>query len=54
MLFTSGTYDLELPDEPNYTPGSAENVHFYSREYVFGEPTFQSSSCHTLLLRQRR
>jgi hypothetical protein len=33
VLFEAGKYESELIDEPLYSPGSADNVHAYSRKY---------------------
>jgi hypothetical protein len=34
---TSGPFELTLLDDPPYTPGSADKVHRYDREYSFVE-----------------
>src|ERR1700722_16936585 len=52
MLFKAENYDLDLIDEPTYTPGSADNVHSYAREYDFTEAAYHPSSRHGLILRE--
>jgi hypothetical protein len=52
MLFKAGDYDLDLIDEPTYTPGSADNVRSYSREYDFTDAAYRSSSRHGLVLHE--
>ena len=50
MLFKSGKYELELIDEPTYTPGSTNNVRSYSIEYDFAHAESRPNSRHGLLL----
>jgi hypothetical protein len=52
MLFEAGKYELELVNEPMYTPGSADNVRSYAREYNFTDAEYQPSSRHGLVLRE--
>jgi hypothetical protein len=52
MLFKAGNYDLDLIDEPTYTPGSADNVRSYGREYDFTDAAYRPSSRHGVLLRE--
>jgi hypothetical protein len=52
MLFKAREYDLELVDEPIYTPGSADNVRSYAHEYDFTDAPYRPSSRHGLVLRQ--
>jgi hypothetical protein len=52
MLFKAGNYDLDLIDEPTYTPGSADNVRTYAREYDFTDSADRPSSRHGLVLRE--
>jgi hypothetical protein len=52
MLFRGGGYEIELIDEPTYSPGSADNVRSYSREYDFTDSAYRPSSRHGLVLRE--
>jgi hypothetical protein len=52
MLFKAREYDLELIDEPTYTPGSADNVRSYAHEYDFTDAAYRPSSRHGLVLRE--
>jgi hypothetical protein len=52
VLFNAGKYELELIDEPLYSPGSADNVHSYSRKYNFTNVPDRPSSRHGLVLRE--
>jgi hypothetical protein len=51
VLFRTDKYELELIDEPLYSPGSADNVHSYSREYKLTDAETPPSSGHGLILR---
>lgn len=51
VLFRSDKYELELLYEPLYTPGSADNVRSYSREYKLPNAETRPSSRHGLILR---
>jgi hypothetical protein len=51
VLFSTDKYELELIDEPLYTPGSADNVRSYSREYKLTDAETRPSSRHGLILR---
>src|ERR1700730_11235427 len=52
MHFKARKYDLELINEPTYTPGSADNVRSYAREYDFTDAAYRPSSRHGLVLRE--
>jgi hypothetical protein len=52
MLFKAGKYDLDLMNEPTCTPGSADNVRSYAREYDFSDAASRPSSRHGLVLRE--
>jgi hypothetical protein len=51
VLFSTDRYELELIDEPLYTPASAYNVRSYSREYKLTGAEARPSSRHGLFLR---
>ena len=51
VLFSTDKHELELIDEPLYTPGSADNVRSYSREYKLTDAETRPSSRHGLILR---
>src|SRR4051794_24440645 len=52
MLFKAKKYALELVNEATYTPGSADNVRSYAREYDFTGAAYRPSSRHGLVLRE--
>src|SRR5436190_16245935 len=52
MLFKAGNYALDLIDEPTYTPGSADTIRSYAREYDFTDAESGPSSRHGLILRE--
>ena len=52
MRFKAGNYDWDLIDEPTYTPGWADNVRSYAREYDFTDAAYRPSSRHGLVLRE--
>jgi hypothetical protein len=52
VFFKAGKYELELIDEPLYSPGSADNVRAYSRAYNFTDVPDRPSSRHGLVLRE--
>jgi hypothetical protein len=52
MLFKAGNYDWDLINEPTYTPGSADHVRSYAREYDFTDAAYHPSSRHGLVLRE--
>jgi hypothetical protein len=52
VFFGAGKYELELIDEPLYSPGSADNVRAYSRNYNFTDVPDRPSSRHGLVLRE--
>jgi hypothetical protein len=51
-LFQAGKYELELIDEPLHSPGSADNVRSYLREYNFNDAEYRPTSRHGLVLRE--
>jgi hypothetical protein len=51
MHFKARKYDLDLINEPTCTPGSADNVRSYAREYNFTDASSSPSSRHGLVLR---
>jgi hypothetical protein len=52
MLFKAGNYDLDLIDEPTYTPSSADHVRSSAREYDFTDAAYRPSSRHGLVRRE--
>jgi len=52
MLFKAGNYHLDLIDESTYTPGSADNVRSYAREYDLTDAAYRPSSRNGLILRE--
>lgn len=52
MLFKAGNYEWDLIDEPTYTPGWADPVRSYAREYDFTDAAYRRSSGHGLVLRE--
>jgi hypothetical protein len=52
MLFKAGKYELELINEPTYTPGSADNIRPYSCEHNLTDAAYQLSSRHGLVVRE--
>jgi hypothetical protein len=50
MHFKIEKYELELIDEPLYSPGSTDNVRSYAREYNFKDAEYRPTSRHGLVL----
>jgi hypothetical protein len=51
VLFRTHKHEIALMDEPLYTPGSADNLRSYSREYKLTDAGSRPSSRHALVLR---
>jgi hypothetical protein len=45
MRLRDGNCQIELADDPTYTPNSVDNIHGYSHEYILDEPSQWSSKC---------
>jgi hypothetical protein len=45
MQIRSEGYDIELADEPTYSPRSVDNARRFGAEYLFGKETSYSSKC---------
>jgi len=51
MIYKGEMYELELINEPTYTPGSTDKLRPYSREYDFAAAEYPNSR-HGLVLRE--